>query len=658
MLERNGRPSLTSMSLNARFELMVVALTCSAMIANAVRVVWRFGSRMPYYDDWYVLSGFATSCPGDWSWLFAQHHGHIFPFGRLAFAASWLYTDGNLRPILFSSTFFLSIATVFSLVVLNRLRNATRLEDVAVPLALLGSHCYNDLLWAIMWPSILAGSLLCLVTGTLVLISDRPRPMLFVAVLISVAFLSYQSASGLLYTIGLIPAIVFVGSRIVRGNLSRSVLALVAAATLFTAIAVGIVLLYEVHLVSSGEAVLRSRGRTGIAFFNLMAHGFGELANPYLGACDLIMPLVLLVTVGFGVSRSNRQNPRAITTVLLILPVLVLCAGIAGSRSVAFLSRYVGMVMPIWFSLAIAAITVKSHGVLRPLILSSSLLLAVSSGMSLHSHVALGVERLAADRRLEKSISAGHSAERLAADLSAAYKVFSPDLFAKQLLEIKSLRRGSLSRIQDSTELVWCSISPIPDHTRNCLSEGDSWFLSEGSRMYFSVSGDGGPVDAVRIKFDYVGMWSVTVAGGPSPQQNQEFLGVDLDTRQLHPVGKATSAEGESYTTIFAFDRPADGFVFGPPTGRGSIRILSLEVGRTPPTMSNPTPAAAQTDAVPARKGLGRAPRQGTLDKEELAVARGELTKRIIEGIPMGDAPTKPIDPVDRKKQAEEPAPR
>ncbi len=61
MLERNGRPSLTSMSLNARCELMVVALTCSVMIANAVRVVWRFGSRMPYYDDWYVLSGFATS---------------------------------------------------------------------------------------------------------------------------------------------------------------------------------------------------------------------------------------------------------------------------------------------------------------------------------------------------------------------------------------------------------------------------------------------------------------------------------------------------------------------------------------------------------------------------------------------------------------------
>jgi len=51
----------------------------------------------------------------------------------------------------------------------------------------------------------------------------------------------------------------------------------------------------------------------------------------------------------------------------------------------------------------------------------------------------------------------------------------------------------------------------------------------------------------------------------------------------------------------------------------------------------------------------------GTLDKEELAVARDELTKRIIEGIPMSDAeakPSKPIDPVDRTKQAEEPAPR
>ena len=54
----------------------------------------------------------------------------------------------------------------------------------------------------------------------------------------------------------------------------------------------------------------------------------------------------------------------------------------------------------------------------------------------------------------------------------------------------------------------------------------------------------------------------------------------------------------------------------------------------------------------------------GTLDKEELAAARGELTKRIIEGIPMGDAqanpskPSKPVYPVDRKTPPEEPAPR
>lgn len=44
----------------------------------------------------------------------------------------------------------------------------------------------------------------------------------------------------------------------------------------------------------------------------------------------------------------------------------------------------------------------------------------------------------------------------------------------------------------------------------------------------------------------------------------------------------------------------------------------------------------------------------GALDKDELGVARDELTKRIIEGIPMGDAPPKPIDPVARRKQAEE----
>ena len=44
----------------------------------------------------------------------------------------------------------------------------------------------------------------------------------------------------------------------------------------------------------------------------------------------------------------------------------------------------------------------------------------------------------------------------------------------------------------------------------------------------------------------------------------------------------------------------------------------------------------------------------GTLDKEELAVAREELTKRIIQGIAATESPATPVDPVARKKQAEE----
>lgn len=44
----------------------------------------------------------------------------------------------------------------------------------------------------------------------------------------------------------------------------------------------------------------------------------------------------------------------------------------------------------------------------------------------------------------------------------------------------------------------------------------------------------------------------------------------------------------------------------------------------------------------------------GSLDGGELAVARAELTKRIIEGVAPSDAPTKPADPVARRKEAEE----
>jgi hypothetical protein len=594
MLEHTSKSSPGSRPLGSSIEIAIVVLASVALIANAVRVVWLYGSKMPYYDDWFLLADFANSRPGDWSWAFAHHNAHVLPLERLAVAADWLWTDGNLRPLLFSSVGFLSVAAIFSLFVLNRLRGATRIEDMTVPLALLGSHAHSDSMWAIMWTNLLAAALLCLISGAIVLIANRPSPRSLVAILLSSSFLAYQGGPGILYSIGLAPSIGYLGWRIIRGNSSRGALAVITAAFVFAAIAVGIALFLEARIMISGEAGMGARRRVVTAFLNMTAHGFGEVAKAHLGVFSLLMPLIVLTTIGFGLSRGNRENPRAVSTVLLILPVLVLCAAIAVSRtggSGGFIGRYVGMVMPIWCSLAMAAVTVESQGVLRVLVLSSSLLLAATSGVSTDLRANPPDTRLATDLQLEAGIAAGHSAERLAADLSAAYKVFPPERFAEQLMAIRSLRRGSLACIEESDEFEWRSIPAIPDLTRNCRRQEASWLVSEGSLMHFPVADEIGAADAVRIKFDCGGAWTASVAGGPTPQVSGAYLGLKLDSRDLYPAGLGPSGGGQSFTTTFAFDDPADGFLFMPPKGGSPLRITSLEVGRRIRLTSDATPA-------------------------------------------------------------------
>lgn len=574
------RPNLSARSV----EMAVVALAWAALTANAAGVVWQYGSRMPYYDDWYVLSDFATSRRGDWTWLFVHHNAHILPLERLAIAAGWIWTDGNLRPLLFSSVAVLSVAAAICLLTLNRLRGATRIEDAIVPLALLGSHAYSDALWAIMWTNILAAGLLCAITCAIVLTCDYPRPWTFAAILLSVAFLAYQGGPGLLYSIGLAPSLAFFGWRIIRGGPSRSTLVIVIAASVFTAIAVGIVLMYEASIVVSGEAGMGARKQVAVAFLHMLSHAFGQLAKSHLAIFSALMPLILVATAGFGLCRPNRQDTRAVVTMIAILPVLVLCAAIAVSRtggSGGFTERYVGMVMPIWCSLAIASVTIDSGGLLGIILRLASLLLAISTGMSLHAHVTGSEDHMATDRRIDCDIAAGHSAERLAANLSANYKVFPPERFADQLWAIRSLRAGSLARIAASAEYAWHRIPAVPDHTKGCKIEGDSWLHSDGSRMHFSSGDEAGGVDAIRITFECQNVpWAISVAGGAPSPPDECVLGPDLISRKLYPVAQAASGKGHRYTTTFAFDAAAGGFVFAPPSGSGRIRILSLEAGR------------------------------------------------------------------------------
>jgi hypothetical protein len=447
------------------------------------------------------------------------------------------------------------------------------------------------MMWAIMWTNILASGLLAVLTVSIVTAAGRPRPALVAAISAGAAVLSLQGGPGLLYAVGMCPSIFMLAVASLKSARSGREKALVGISAFLVLAVVGALLIAEMSIVVKGEAGIGGRARVMTALFNMLAHGLGSLAKPQLLLCSIVMPLVLAAMIGHALRRENLADAQARMAVMAVLPVLVLCAAVAVSRiggSGGFVERYVGMVTPIWVSILTASVMMRSAGVLRMAILGGAMLLAAATGVSLSSFERTAIDRLEANQSLRTAIDRDMCVDRIAADLSASYRVFPAELFASQLRAVKALGTGALARLNDSETFSWTRVSPDPESAEGCALEGGAWVLGSRSRLRFAV--DSRAVVAVRLTFDCEGLpWSVVVKGGAADGASGRGECENLKETTLFPADYVSATRSHRYSLTIALDAPAGAVVFDPPPGPGRLRIESVEVATMATTIPPPS---------------------------------------------------------------------
>ena len=68
-----------------------------ALFLAALTFVWKFGSNVPYWDEWEVVPGLTRDRPVDASWLWASHNGRRIPLPKLLLVAAYRFTGSDFR---------------------------------------------------------------------------------------------------------------------------------------------------------------------------------------------------------------------------------------------------------------------------------------------------------------------------------------------------------------------------------------------------------------------------------------------------------------------------------------------------------------------------------------------------------------------------------
>ena len=117
-----------------------------AMLLAALAFVWKFGSNVPYWDEWEMvplLAGEQAVSPG---WLWSEHNGHRIPLPKLLLLAAYKFTGSDFRVGMYANVLALGAVAFAMIWVAKGLRGRSSYADAFFPLLLLHwGHCENFL---------------------------------------------------------------------------------------------------------------------------------------------------------------------------------------------------------------------------------------------------------------------------------------------------------------------------------------------------------------------------------------------------------------------------------------------------------------------------------------------------------------------------------
>jgi hypothetical protein len=331
--------------------LWIVWSVWALMLSAGIIFVWRFGSNVPYWDEWNLAAVLAGEQPVTIDWLWSPHNGHRIPVPRLVLLALLNITGHDFRAGMYFNVLVLGALAAAMMLMARWQRGRTSWTDAFFPLVLLQWGHFENLLWT--WqlsqvlPVILASILL------LIVVRHGAQLSLSVAVLagICLTLLPLCGLPGLVYVPPMSVWLIWCGIThwwsALPGQRWKSfvIWGLTLMALLLTA-------LYFVNYHGQGPPLNRlSVSKSIETAMQFVAGSFGPAAErtwPVSGACVLAFAASTSGLLLYLLWRGGTMEGGRALGLLLFLAGLVALAGSIGlgRPGYGFTSRYSLQVVP------------------------------------------------------------------------------------------------------------------------------------------------------------------------------------------------------------------------------------------------------------------------------------------------------------------------
>lgn len=327
----------------------------------AFAFVARYGTSIPFWDDYAVIDRVTGHAPVTIGWLWAQHNEHRIALPKLLLVASERLAGNDVRAGMYLSVATLSGLAALLIGLVARRPGGTRPSDALFPLLLLNLGQAANLLWGFQFSQVLPTAL---GTAFLAPIALRPAWPHFKTVVLAGAgmiLLPLCGGTGLMYTPALALWLLGWGVAQARsaapGRVARSLGTVLVA---LPGLSVAALYFRGFHKALHPESAdpLWESARAGLQF---LTGGLGMITAqgwPWSGLVTLaLLALTVTCLARAWVSLPN-ERPRVFGLLAFLAAPVALAAGVGWGRgwageSAGFQDRYVTMAVPLWCWMAL-----------------------------------------------------------------------------------------------------------------------------------------------------------------------------------------------------------------------------------------------------------------------------------------------------------------
>ena len=139
----------------------------SLLLVIALGFVGRYGSPIPFWDDWGFVPYLTGEAPVTASWLWSQVNEHRIPVSKLILLASYKLSGGDFRAGMFLNVLGFGMLAFALIRAARAVRGRTCFADAFFPVVLLSTGHARTFLWSMTFtdvvPSVLVGAVLIVI---------------------------------------------------------------------------------------------------------------------------------------------------------------------------------------------------------------------------------------------------------------------------------------------------------------------------------------------------------------------------------------------------------------------------------------------------------------------------------------------------------------